>query len=77
MKIGKTFGTLALLLDNYDSVNNISHASGAHTTPSVEKDRPYCGPFAEQPNLYIRRWQVSFLFSYTSGYFTCNRQTDN
>ena len=78
MKIGKTLGTLAPLLDNYDSVNNVSPASGTHTTPSAEKARyRIVGTFAEQQNLYIPRWQISFLFSYSSGYFACNGQTDN
>ena len=39
IRVGKILGTLAPLLDNYDIDNNVGVVSGAHRTPSIEKDR--------------------------------------
>ena len=39
IRVGKILGTLAPLLDNYDIDNNVGVVSGAHRTPSIDKDR--------------------------------------
>ena len=38
VRVGKTLGTIAPVLDNYDNVNNVTHASGHHKVPSSKKD---------------------------------------
>ena len=39
LKANKTEKDIMKILDNYDFVNNVNHASVAHTTPTAEKDR--------------------------------------
>ncbi len=38
VRVGKTLGTIAPVVDNYDNVNNVTHASGHHKVPSSKKD---------------------------------------
>lgn len=57
IKIGKTLGTVAPLLDNFDQENNISHTSGAHKVPSTEKD----------VNLIVEHLHKSKIFSLQDG----------
>ncbi len=38
VRVGKTLGTIAPVLDNYDNVNNVTHPSGHHKEPSSKKD---------------------------------------
>lgn len=51
-RVGKTLGTLSPLLDNFDHVNMVRKASGAHKAPRFTKDRDLIVQHLQKCNIF-------------------------
>ncbi len=70
-KIGKTFGTVVPVLDNYDTKNRVTHVSGAHKVPSSGKYVNMIIKHLLKPKYFqLTRADVTLVLAHL-GMFTC------